>query len=81
MIAGKPSVIRGVADVWLMRYMQVGDHHHFELFLGHVLHHAAEVGKGFLVDGEGPVFVLEINVQPEYVRWDAILAQPLRDLA
>ena len=55
--------------------MQVGDDYELELFLLKILYHSGEVGEGGFVDGERPVFVLEVDVQPEDVGGDAVFTQ------
>ena len=61
-VAGGAGIVRGVACAGLLGDVEVRDDDQLEVLPGEVLDHAGKVGVVLFVDGEGPVFVLEVNV-------------------
>ncbi len=75
-VAGHSGVVRRIADVGLPGDVQVGDDDELELLSRQIFYHPGKVGERLLIYGEGPVFVLKVDIQPKNVGGNAILAQP-----
>src|ERR1700683_888351 len=74
-VTGHSAVVRRIADVRLLYDVQVGDDDQLELLPCQIFYHPGKVGERFLIYGEGPIFVLEVDIQPQNVAGNAILTQ------
>jgi hypothetical protein len=61
--------------------MRIRDHDQLEVFAPKVLDHSGKIWVGLFVHGEGPFFVLEVDIQPKHVGRDAIFTETIGDFA
>ncbi len=80
MIAGDTAVVWSVALVRRVSDVQVRDRDQLEALGVQVARQVLQVRKGRRIGRERPVAVLEVDVEPDDVRRDALGAQPVRDL-
>ena len=79
MIAGGARVVRHVALFWGVGDVEVGDGDELESGCTDVADQLFQVRKCLGVGGEGTVAVLIIDVQPNHVGRNPVLAEPRGD--
>ena len=81
MIARKAGVIWRITLIGQIGDVEIDDRHQIDTLIAHIADQPLHVRKRLLVDGERPVAILIVDIEPDDVEREIVLAESRREIA